>query len=1854
VSDLPGGTTTTLSNDAGFMVGTGYPYITVSASPGGSPVSLITSTTASALDQVNLTNPTFDVSYILGGYRAIIDNGGSGFAINNVITISGTEVDGLSPKNDIIITVSEIDANGVITRVSPAGQPPNLELSYYLKVISATQFEVYENSLMTIPVSGNTFPYEGLTATTATAATASNDRITVGDSSVFDLNDAVVFSGDIFASEIVLGQTYYIKSLPTSTTVTLSAVPAGTTLNIATDTSGSMTMAKPGSFAYLSQPFFFQPSIIRYNNRLYECLVSNNDPEFIFGKWQLVDSGSRNINAMDRVLGYYQPTANMPGVDLTQLFEGVSYPNPIYYGNAFEPSKQFEVDTILQDQPFYPTDVQIKSVVYNDGEYYAAANLPNYSSVIYSDNTEGWDIARLSNANLNVTDIAHNNGMYIMTSTNSATPIFRSTNGLVWSTNGYFTPLGVTSQTEYNLSTASLALNSVTYFNNVWYAAGDSIISSNDTYTWGRIHAYTPSNQVAIYGIATASIPNFTGLVAVGSGLRIDFASDTTQLVPTNVISTSTNGLVWQDATSLTNKTFYSVASGNSRIIIVGESGVIYYSTNGTNFLGLNEAGVTSVNDATNVVSLTNTAGLTVGDTIRFTASFSTIVVGTTYFVKTVENSTQITISATLSGSTKTLTPYAVTSQILAYKYDPANPNPDALYDVIYANSIWVAVGESGTIQTSTNGLVWTARVSGTTANLNGITWSGTEFTVVGDNNTVITSTNGIAWSGTPTFSVLPSTYAVQGADFPYGYAPEELVAGNVRDSVAITVTTRPGTNWDAAEYANVGYSVVSLEIVPESQTQTVYSFDRVVQVPAQVAVQVLSATTGLGTTLSPTEYTVDWVNKTITLDAPISFTPSLETLRIDVYEVGNGDQLVKSSTHNDPIRTNSNTGFNEIYLNCNYSDSIFNGGGVIQPGSFDVVVTAIATSSVTNEVTCEDTSKFSIGQAITFTGTLFGNIQPNTTYYIKSVSNITESITVSLSYDPITSIAGPTAPLTTGTGTMYINLTYGSDVPWTAPYVMHNGTLLVEGRSSQVTGTSASTNTIITNSTAGMTVGMPVTFSDTMFGGVVESMTRYYVTAIIDSTNFTISTSPSGSNLVLTNATGGAYYITNDFAFGLQPNNIQATLIFATDSYTNDDDYLCYSVFGEGSPITYGYTIPQRQEFVADGTAVSFVLSNYIGDDNPTNAVVEIDGVRQDSSAYSISFGTNSVTFLTAPTAGALVSVTSYNNTGRQYLNTQYGVTGIVAEITNVNNNITPPLATTLATATTSGTDEITVTSTAGFIAGATVVFRGTAFGGIATDGTVYFVDTVVDVTHFTIKDDGGNVITLTSATGSMEVTVGGQAAVRIITATQTGFTTNTLVRIDGVVGSTQLNNNTYYVKVIDSYTFDLYNQPYTTDPNGVNYPVTTVSNYVSGGFIWEQGTFYLVDTYATATSVTGHITVNATAGLVYGTPVYFTQSGNQNGDNLMGGLIQGTEYYVRDFIGVGTITVSSTRGGPATALTNDTGTINVTQWKQTNVDRLWVTVNGYRVPSSKLRLNDVNEVSILASINLGDVVIITSMMPSATPDQQVYLNLVDYVGNPAVYSANDETRTWLTRTLGILDTVMYVGDVTSLTQQVVQNVAAPIAVDGYYNIGLDADKRILTGVSVYNNTKSQYISNSNINIILVDAAPTVKIASGSWITTGDSLTVTSFEGNTVYINGEQIKFTTLNPIITATTVKVDQKYTIVSLGTTTQLQWNTIAGTSGITYSVGSTFTCANIGTGLGSGTVTALNAISGIQRGANGTGAQLVIPQYTDVIGLLGINKMNEVDYNLVWNSYVYNPVDGDPLQISQTVPAEFLNT
>lgn len=1634
ISETLGGGVKTLTTASGVMVGTGNPYIKVSLSKGGPSVTFPSTVVSDfEMTQEIITDAVFDVSYILGGYRALVSVAGEGYAVNNTITIPGNSIGGTTPANDLLLTVNTIDTDGGITDVICSGTVPGIAQQYYLKVVSPNQLAVYSNPLMTVPVSGIGFGYVGFTTTTATAVTASNDRVTVTSSADFLVNDPVVFTGTMLSSAIVLGQTYYIYDKPTSTTVRLTTNPGSVAdiVNITSDTVGSMLMTKAGSFALLPEPFYFNQSIVKFNNRVYVCVISNNDDEFIFGKWEPLDSGDRRLNAMDRAIGYYQPTVNMPGVDLSQLFEGVTYPNSTYLGNPFAPAQQYELDVIVETQPFYSTDVA-------------------------------------------------------------------------------------------------------------------------------------------------------------------------------------------------------------------------------------------------------------------------------------------------------------------------------------------------------------------------------------------------------------PPIYDIQGGEFTYGYAPEELVAGVVTDNLALIVNTRPGTNWPATEYAHTGYQVVSLELAPESATQDTYSFDRATQYPFDIFVALIDGTTELSTTMyEGIDYTIDWITNTITLTTPIAFTPVMDTLRIDVYEVGNGDQLVRSNSKTDPIRVNSETGFDEIFLNCNYSAVIFAGSGVIRPQSFPIEVYATETVALGDRIICDSVDQFVKNSVIRFQGIVFGNIVEDQNYFVKEIYPATNSITVS---DTISSgIAGPVFELTDATGEMLVNIEIGSGLVWTDPIVAHNGTRLVLGKTNTAVRTKSTNNAVVTVATSGLFVGEPVTFCQCMFGNDITPLTTYYIESIIDGNEFTISATPGGPVLPLSDASGRSMYVTNDYAIGIASNGISAKLVFA-NQYDNDVDYLVYSVFGESFPVQYGYTVPETELFVGNNSQSLFTLENQVGGDNSNNAIVEINGIRQTGSAYNINSGTNSILFTSPPAANAVIAVTTFNDTQRQYLNTQFSITGspgsafiqltvgstdhtefsydeiatagsfeigqqyvietvgttdftligaasntvgvvftatgagtgdgtayigfddsefdeeldwltlssgdtsslnindslvfdsptlggliagktyyvleiwnstefvisdevggspvtlfddsgsmtvtanglTVAPILTITNNILPALATTTATATTAGSpNEITVSDTTGFLVNATVIFKGTSFGGIATDGTVYFVETIVDSTTFTIKDQDGIQIVTTSGTGSMDVEVGGTPSVRVTTSIPNAFEENTLIRIDGTQGSVQLNNNAYYTKIIDSVTFDLYQTPYDPAIGATNSPVTIVSSYTGGGYAWRAGLFYIVNQVATNTTTTTNlITVPSTNQLVVDTPVIFTGA-------VFGGVVAGTTYYVRDIIrdvvftgkidngsgssgttltvesvssgiivlgmtligpgitpgttitalgtgvgGTGTYTVSisqlvatsvevlgtpngytqftisATRGGSVFALSTASGSMNVTQWEQENVDRLWVTVNGYRVPSSSLRLNADNEVSILTEIVPGDEVIITSMMPYASPDEEIYINFVDDEGAASVYRANTGTRTWLTQPIYDLSTEIYVDDVTRLTNTIVQTVTTPVVVSGNYNFGLTADKRLITDVTVFNNTIGRigFISSDNYQIVIEESSPILKITAGSYINVGDQLTITTLEGNLIFVNGEQIRFGTVD---------------------------------------------FAN-------------NTVGELERGVNGTAKQALIPTYSEAFGLLSKNRLSDVNYNQTWNSNIFNVTAGDPLQISQTISAEFLNT
>jgi hypothetical protein len=112
----------------------------------------------------------------------------------------------------------------------------------YANVLTSNTFSLYTDSGLTTPynASGDTaFPN-----TTVTDTSASNNRVTVGSSTPFSLNDPIKFIGTMFGV-LDSNTTYYVKAKPTSTTITLSLEPGGTTL-ILTTASGSCRVYATG------------------------------------------------------------------------------------------------------------------------------------------------------------------------------------------------------------------------------------------------------------------------------------------------------------------------------------------------------------------------------------------------------------------------------------------------------------------------------------------------------------------------------------------------------------------------------------------------------------------------------------------------------------------------------------------------------------------------------------------------------------------------------------------------------------------------------------------------------------------------------------------------------------------------------------------------------------------------------------------------------------------------------------------------------------------------------------------------------------------------------------------------------------------------------------------------------------------------------------------------------------------------------------------------------------------------------------------------------------------------------------------------------------------------------------------------------------------------------------------------------------------------------------------------------------------------------------------------------------------------------------------------------------------------
>jgi hypothetical protein len=236
------------------------------------------------------------------------------------------------------------------------------------------------------------------------------------------------------------------------------------------------------------------------------------------------------------------------------------------------------------------------------------------------------------------------------------------------------------------------------------------------------------------------------------------------------------------------------------------------------------------------------------------------------------------------------------------------------------------------------------------------------------------------------------------------------------------------------------------------------------------------------------------------------------------------------------------------------------------------------------------------------------------------------------------------------------------------------------------------------------------------------------------------------------------------------------------------------------------------------------------------------------------------------------------------------------------------------------------------------------------------------------------------------------------------------------------------------------------------------------------------------------------------------------------------------------------------------------------------------------------------LTEIVPGDQVIITSMVSSATPAENVYILNVNSSGDGTLYRANYPARTWLLAPVYDIDDTIYVHNVSHLVNRIVWDTVAPSAISGIINIGLRGNKSNYTNIEVFNKTTGTLVSSANYSLILVNSSPILQIT--DQVSAGDTLTVKIAEGNLMYINGEQLIFGECDFVA----------------------------------------------------------NTISKLRRGVNGTSVQKFTPDREKVYGLIVNNKLTDDWYYSTWNTIpgIYNTIDGDPLQIATSEVADFLKT
>ena len=405
---------------------------------------------------------------------------------------------------------------------------------------------------------------------------------------------------------------------------------------------------------------------------------------------------------------------------------------------------------------------------------------------------------------------------------------------------------------------------------------------------------------------------------------------------------------------------------------------------------------------------------------------------------------------------------------------------------------------------------------------------------------------------------------------------------------------------------------------------------------------------------------------------------------------------ITESSSATDTFDLDSSVDINLMYINqpvmfvpTYYSTTVTRSSETNQ-----VVTNTVG--GIINTLTVEDTSLLYQWMPVNFSGTVFGGVITDFTYYI---SSIIDGTTIQLS----STLFGTTLLLNTASGSMNINYPSNTDY-------------------------------LLATSTSEMDVFMPIQFTGRSFGGIVVS-DIYYINDIINATHFTIA--DSLLTVTATDTTASTNLVTLDSSVGLKP---LIPIKFSGTGFgnivTNTKYYI--SNIPNSTQITIASSLIEVNCTATAATSNLITVTSTAGFvvNNPIIFVGNTFGNIVAGQVYYISVINNSTTFTISNTIGGF-SVT---------------LTSAVGEVTAK----TTPASVTLTTSSgvLTGTTTTGVRNLSSSRGSMIATFSTSLFGGI-TEGTVYYIHTITPGTPNKIKvtatSNGISPVTLTTFTGSM-----------------------------------------------------------------------------------------------------------------------------------------------------------------------------------------------------------------------------------------------------------------------------------------------------------------------------------------------------------------------------------------------------------------------------------------------------------------------------------------------------------------------